>query len=100
LGYRLLLQIHSCQQNPADQGVNTAAEAPVLLRDLSKILVTNTEVDAAMANSKLHLLGWNEVALDYQSLLLALAWLGTQIGTDREYHPPLNLHYQAVSRFR
>jgi hypothetical protein len=62
-------------------------KAHPLFRDLFKILVTNTEVDAAMANSRLHLLGWNEVALDYQSLLLAVAWLETQIGTDTEYSP-------------
>jgi len=29
----------------------------------------------ATANSKLQLLGWNGVALDYPSLQLALAWM-------------------------
>jgi hypothetical protein len=31
-------------------------------------------MDPATASSKLHLLGCNGVALDYQSLQLALAW--------------------------
>jgi hypothetical protein len=56
---------------PATMGVNTD-EAPVLLRDLSKILESDTRIDPGMANSKLHLLGWNGVALDYQSLQLVL----------------------------
>jgi len=49
------------------QGVNTN-EAPAFLRDLVKILESNPGKDPAAANTKLHLLGWNGVALDYQSL--------------------------------
>jgi hypothetical protein len=75
-------------------------EAPALLRDLSKILESNPGIDLATTNSKLQLLGWNGVALDYQSLQLALALVETKVGTDRVYHSPLNLHYQEVSRFR
>ena len=56
------------------QGVNTE-EAPALLRDLSKILESNPGIDPAAASSKLHLLGWNGVTLDYHSLQLALAFM-------------------------
>jgi hypothetical protein len=66
--YRLLLD--RLQQ----QGVN-ANEAPALLRDLSKILESKPGTDTTAINSKLHLLGWNGVTLDYQSLQLALAWM-------------------------
>jgi hypothetical protein len=56
------------------QGVNSD-EAPALLRDLSKILESNPGIDSGAASSKLHMLGWNGVALDYQSMQLAQAWL-------------------------
>jgi hypothetical protein len=56
------------------QGVN-ANEAPSLLRDLSKILESNPGIGTVGINSKLHLLGWNGVTLDYKSLRLALAWI-------------------------
>jgi|OpeIllAssembly_1097287.scaffolds.fasta_scaffold45613_3 hypothetical protein len=55
------------------QGINTE-EAPALLRDLVKILESNPGIDPAAANSKLQLLGWNGVTLDYQTFQLALAW--------------------------
>jgi hypothetical protein len=32
-----------------------------------------------MASPKLHLLGWNGVTLDYQSLQLALAWMEQKV---------------------
>jgi hypothetical protein len=56
------------------QGVNNE-EAPALLRDLSKIFESNTGIDPRAASSKLHMLGWNGVTLDYQSMQLALAWM-------------------------
>jgi hypothetical protein len=56
------------------QGINTE-EAPALLRDLVKILGSNPGIDPAAASSKLQLLGWNGVTLEYQSLQLALAWM-------------------------
>jgi hypothetical protein len=55
------------------QGIN-ADEAPVLLRNLAEILESNPGIDSATASLKLHLLGWNGVALGYQSSQLALAW--------------------------
>jgi|PlaIllAssembly_1097288.scaffolds.fasta_scaffold319395_2 hypothetical protein len=59
------------------QGVNSD-EAPALLRDLANILGSSPEIDSAAASSKLQLLGWNGVALDYQSLQLALAWIESE----------------------
>jgi hypothetical protein len=59
------------------QGVN-ANEAPAFLRDLSEILKSNHGIDLAATNSKLNLLGWNGVTLDYQSMQLALAWMETE----------------------
>jgi len=56
------------------QGINTE-EASALLRDLSKILESSPGIDPASASSKLQLLGWNGVSLDYQSLQLALVWI-------------------------
>ena len=56
------------------QGINTE-EASGLLRDLSKILESSPGIDPAAASSKLQLLGWNGVTLDYQSFQLALAWM-------------------------
>jgi hypothetical protein len=59
------------------QGVNND-EAPAFLRDLSKIIESSPGIDSAAASSKLQLLGWSGVALDYQSLQLALAWIESE----------------------
>lgn len=56
------------------QGINTE-EAHALLRDLFKILESNPVISPAAASSKLQLLGWNGVTLDYQTFQLALAWM-------------------------
>jgi len=59
------------------QGINSD-EAPALLRDLSNIIESSPGMDSAGISSKLQLLGWNGVALDYQSLQLALAWIESE----------------------
>ena len=41
---------------------------------------TNPGIDATVANSTFHLLGWNGVTLDYKSLQLAIAWLRQRNG--------------------
>jgi hypothetical protein len=56
------------------QGVNND-EAPALLRDLSKILESNPGIDPGAANSRLQMLGWNGLKLDYHSFQLAQAWM-------------------------
>ena len=58
----------------SNQGVDRD-EAPALLRDLKIIFETYQIINPVELNSKLNLLGWNGVALDYQSLQLALALL-------------------------
>jgi hypothetical protein len=59
------------------QGVNND-EAPALLRDLSNIIESSPGIDSAAASSKLQLLGWIGVALDYLSLQLVLAWIESE----------------------
>jgi len=56
------------------QGVNND-EAPALLRDLSKILESNPGIDPGAASSRLQMLGWNGLTLDYHSFQLAQAWM-------------------------
>ena len=60
------------------QGVD-AKDSTAVLRDLSKILEWRPEIDPAAASSKLQLLGWNGITLDYQSLQLALAWIEQRV---------------------
>jgi hypothetical protein len=69
--YQLLIS------RPRQQGVNSD-EAPALLRDLANILESSPGIDAAAASSKLQLPGWSGVALDDQSLQLALAWIESE----------------------
>ena len=59
------------------QGINSD-EAPALLRDLSNIIESTPGMESAGISSKLQLLGWNGVALDYQSLQLALVWIESE----------------------
>jgi hypothetical protein len=59
------------------QGINSD-EALALLRDLSNIIESSPGMDSAGISSKLQLLGWSGVALDYQSLQLALAWIESE----------------------
>jgi hypothetical protein len=69
----MILNIHKLLLDRLQQRGVTANEAPALLRDLARILESNPGIDQTAANSKLNLLGWNGVTLDYQSLQLALA---------------------------
>ena len=48
---------------------------PAFLRVLSKVIASSPSIDPAQANQKLHSLGWNEVAIDYHSLQIAIACL-------------------------
>jgi hypothetical protein len=68
------------------QGINND-EAPAILRDLSNIIESTPGIDSAAVISKLRLLGWNGVTLDYQSLQPALAWMEMQVGKDKEPSP-------------
>ena len=68
------LLLHRLQQ----QGIDPNDAAP-FLRDLSKILESDPGIGSETINLKLQLLGWNGVAVDYQSLQLALAWIEQRI---------------------
>ena len=53
-------------------------DLPLFLRDLAAIHNSKPESDIAALNSKLNVLGWHHVQLDYQSLQLALALIETE----------------------
>lgn len=55
-----------------------SSDLPPLLRDISAILQSKPETDAAGLNARLNLLGWHQVQLDYQALQLALAWIESE----------------------
>jgi hypothetical protein len=48
---------------------------PAFLKTLSKVIASSPGIDPAQANQKLNSLGWNEVAIDYHSLQIAIACL-------------------------
>jgi hypothetical protein len=54
-------------------------DLPLLLRDLTSILGSDSEIDTAALNARLNVLGWHKAELDYQSLQLALAWVETEM---------------------
>jgi hypothetical protein len=53
---------------------------PRYLKALATLLSTDPGIDADQANRKLKALGWNEVAIDYHSLQIALACLEQEKG--------------------
>jgi hypothetical protein len=73
----MILNLHQLllDRLPATRGQHR--RGPCLPRDLSKVRESGIGTDAAerSGNSKIQLAGWNEVALDYQSMKLALAWI-------------------------
>jgi hypothetical protein len=48
---------------------------PAFLRALTSIISSEPGIDSAVANQKMHSLGWNEVAIDYHCLQIAIACL-------------------------
>lgn len=50
-------------------------EMPGFLREMAKLLSADPDLPPATANQRLQYLGWNDVAVDYQSLQLAAACL-------------------------
>ena len=46
---------------------------PAYLKALTSIILSEPGIDSAMANQKMHSLGWNEVAIDYHCLQIAIA---------------------------
>jgi hypothetical protein len=45
------------------------------LKALTSLISSNPGIDSAMANQKMHSLGWNEVTIDYHCLQIAIACL-------------------------
>ena len=68
-----MLDIHQLLIDRLQQQGVDSEDAPPFLRDLLKITESNSGLNPDMVNSKIQLLGWNGVAVDYQSLQLALA---------------------------
>jgi len=50
---------------------------PAFLKALTNLISSEPSIEPAQANQKLQSLGWNEVAIDYHSLQIALACLET-----------------------
>jgi hypothetical protein len=61
---------------------------PVFLKALSSIISSSPGIDTAQVNQKLHALGWNEVAIDYHSLQIAIACLEEDL-KDKRNSPTL-----------
>ena len=47
------------------------------LKALTSLISSEPGIDSAMANQKMHSLGWDEVTVDYHSLQIAIACLET-----------------------
>jgi hypothetical protein len=58
---------------------------PSFLKALTSIISSEPNIDPAQANLKLHALGWNEIAIDYHSLQIAIACLEAT----NETHPTI-----------
>jgi hypothetical protein len=54
-------------------------DLPLLLRDLTTLLASDSEMGTEALNARLNVLGWHKAKLDYQSLQLALAWVETEM---------------------
>jgi len=48
---------------------------PAFLKALTSLISSEPGIDPAVANQKMHSLGWNEVAIDYHFLQIAIACL-------------------------
>ena len=48
---------------------------PAFLKALASLITSEPGIEPAQVNQKLHSLGWDEVAIDYHSLQIAIACL-------------------------
>ena len=51
---------------------------PPFLKALTSLISSEPGINSEQANLKLHSLGWNEVAIDYHSLQIAIACLESE----------------------
>ena len=65
-----LLQIDRLKSKGVDPGL-----IPAFLKALTYIISSEPGIDLAQVNRKMHSLGWNEVAIDYHCLQIAIACL-------------------------
>ena len=56
------------------KGVDPAL-IPAFLKSLTSLISSEPGIDPAVANQKMHSLGWDEVTVDYHSLQIAIACL-------------------------
>jgi hypothetical protein len=56
------------------KGMDTAL-IPAFLKALTSIISFEPGIEPAVANQKMHSLGWNEVTVDYHCLQIAIACL-------------------------
>jgi hypothetical protein len=59
---------------------------PLLLRDLTTLLASDSDIGTEALNARLNVLGWHKAKLDYQSLQLALAWIETGVAGSSTGH--------------
>jgi hypothetical protein len=52
---------------------------PAFLKALTSIISSAPGIDPTQANQKLNSLGWNEVAIDYHCLQIAIACLEAEV---------------------
>jgi hypothetical protein len=48
---------------------------PAFLKALTSLISSEPGIDPAAANQKMHLMGWNEVTVDYHSMQIVIACL-------------------------
>jgi hypothetical protein len=56
------------------KGMDTAL-IPAFLKPLTSLISSEPGIEPAVANQKMHSLGWNEVTVDYHCLQIAIACL-------------------------
>jgi hypothetical protein len=56
------------------KGMDTAL-IPAFLKALTSLISSEPGIEPAVANQKMHSLGWNEVTVDYHCLQIAIACL-------------------------
>jgi hypothetical protein len=58
---------------------------PAFLRALTSLISAEPSMAPAQVNQKLHLLGWNEIAIDYHCLQIAIACLEAEAKAQRDF---------------
>jgi hypothetical protein len=53
---------------------------PAFLKALARLISSEPGIETGQINQRLHSLGWNEVAIDYHCLQIALACLEQETG--------------------